>query len=1250
LDGVDLAAWQRAVASLPAGPDGARKRVDVQLRTFPACAHGRRLPPPWRLRAQSHPAAVTLWPPLLPRPLALPGGDEAAAGGAPLGNLGLASAPRPSLASSADPAPAPAVSLLVLGPVVGRTTESSAVLLLESAVDAFAVFTLRPCPEDALKDFAVPLGAAQGSEEEGEEEGEEEEVEESDEEEDEVGEGAEGAGSAAGEASGEDGDGSGAESEASAGSDAGGGRAARRAQQRAQGAVLTFGLRLRGGVPGAVECTGLQPSTTYKVDLVLSALQPASRGGLGVGTSGGGGHGGGGGGGAQDSLRHCATVRTPGCFGGAGAALGATLAITHDGLGCAALDPRAPSPLEWMSRHAAPQCGAPFSASAERAADARARGARAPPWSLCVHLGGQVDGRRAFSAAGAVLRSADREAAALPASRRRAAQKRALAAAAAQRARELYQAAYRRAWGHRPGVGGYDAGGRSGAGRLLAHGGGHLMLPSPLDVGCGERFSDEALLTGADARAAAIGWEVARLYQGQTWAPLPRGPAWGNPWADPSSEPSESSDGDGAQSEDIDGGGSDDGGGGSDDDDEKGAAAARARAPRVTAPPGCCVQQWGGGASGGGGFLVAAVSSRVLLDARGHDRAAADLLGAWLARQLFDVATPPLPTRADAAAAQHGGRISSSSSSSSSSGMGADGLAAAGSDGDEAGAASTTKLGGATALVLCLDLPLVAAEQSRPSPTLDDAGRRRPQADSWAALAPRCFQAIFLCVCHWRRLHPRRSAFVVCGGFGAAASAVWTMVLPQPAAADWPPGWLRLLREPVLCAFRPPPLASQTFLLPGQPPPAPPAPPPAKPANANAADRANAAAKAQRAAARLARKAERAHRQAALAAAGDTGGGVGASAAGAGGAAFVAALLPSDLLRQGGSEECVRPGGGLRHAFLLAELGSGTLAPNDDCAGGAGQGGEGREPPSLLDLAGAADTGETSGEAALRSAVNVRWLHLTRDANVVGSGLPGGRARQLDERGSEFGWSSRLFALAALTKRGPGATVGAATVQRLLYRGQEEEGGALSKKAANAAAVIFAAQPRGPEDGPPPTAAARGDEDEDGSGGEGRDGSGGEGADESDDGSDDDDDDDDGPRVRPLDRPSGLCPRGGRGRAPTAAATACCSQRRLGLGGGGSWPGAPRAYGAAGAAGGAGGGAGGSARALGPRRRRRRRRPRRKRRGAAVGGVACAGGGRGGVATRRRLGRRAAAARRARAGLRRESECPVARRRRRQPS
>ena len=136
------------------------------------------------------------------------------------------------------------------------------------------------------------------------------------------------------------------------------------------------------------------------------------------------------------------------------------------------------------------------------------------------------------------------------------------------------------------------------------------------------------------------------------------------------------------------------------------------------------------------------------------------------------------------------------------------------------------------------------------------------------------------------------------------------------------------------------------------------------------------------------------------------GGGFGASAAGVGGEAFVAALLPSDLLR------CGVCGGGLRHAYLLTDLGSATLAPNDDTAGGkggasaAGEGFEGGEPISSSSsnnnssaLVGAAD--ENNDEEVFCAAVTVRWLHATRDANAMGDG-PGGSAWQLDGPGSEL--------------------------------------------------------------------------------------------------------------------------------------------------------------------------------------------------------------------------------------------------------
>jgi hypothetical protein len=67
---------------------------------------------------------------------------------------------------------------------------------------------------------------------------------------------------------------------------------------------------------------------------------------------------------------------------------------------------------------------------------------------------------------------------------------------------------------------------------------------------------------------------------------------------------------------------------------------------------------------------------------------------------------------------------------------------------------------------------------------------------------------------------------MACGSLYAAASAVGsTEYLP---AGGGPSSWLRLLCEPVLCAIRPPPLASKAFL----PPDYPPAPPPAKLANA----------------------------------------------------------------------------------------------------------------------------------------------------------------------------------------------------------------------------------------------------------------------------------------------------------------------------------------------------------------------------------------------------------------------------------
>jgi hypothetical protein len=48
------------------------------------------------------------------------------------------------------------------------------------------------------------------------------------------------------------------------------------------------------------------------------------------------------------------------------------------------------------------------------------------------------------------------------------------------------------------------------------------------------------------------------------------------------------------------------------------------------------VQKWGAGASSCGGFLVAAMSSRLLMDAHVNGRAAAEL---------FDVSMPPVPTR-----------------------------------------------------------------------------------------------------------------------------------------------------------------------------------------------------------------------------------------------------------------------------------------------------------------------------------------------------------------------------------------------------------------------------------------------------------------------------------------------------------------------------------------------------------------------------------------------------------------------------
>jgi hypothetical protein len=188
----DLAAWQRAVAKLPVGSDGIQKHIDVQLRTFPAGANGRPLPPPWRLRTEpslspkdgDSNANTMLLPPPLPSPLELQARNEQNA--MDISNDTSHFVASPDQPSGSNTTASPAKAVLSLGPIVGRTTESSAVLLLESALDGYAKLILRPCPEDMPKNFTVPFGAALNDEEEGKDADEEEESEEETEEEEEA--------------------------------------------------------------------------------------------------------------------------------------------------------------------------------------------------------------------------------------------------------------------------------------------------------------------------------------------------------------------------------------------------------------------------------------------------------------------------------------------------------------------------------------------------------------------------------------------------------------------------------------------------------------------------------------------------------------------------------------------------------------------------------------------------------------------------------------------------------------------------------------------------------------------------------------------------------------------------------------------------------------------------------------------------------------------------------------------------------
>lgn len=223
------------------------------------------------------------------------------------------------------------------------------------------------------------------------------------------------------------------------------------------------------------------------------------------------------------------------------------------------------------------------------------------------------------------------------------------------------------------------------------------MLPSPLDVSGLASFSDEKVLRGAERRVVDQAWRVARLYQGQLWG---ISPSWDDPWADETEEDedsvgksdleptSESNDmldaNQGSPSSSI---------GLRTTEEQHGAGVSGASKRRthktnqdrgktsdgvvqVTAPPGCCIARWGTGH--GGGLALLTVSSKLLRFARG-DAEGADLLGSWLARSLFEALPPPEGTRAKAAD---------------------------------------------TALLVALDMPLVAAAQTRPSPKVDDLGNR----------------------------------------------------------------------------------------------------------------------------------------------------------------------------------------------------------------------------------------------------------------------------------------------------------------------------------------------------------------------------------------------------------------------------------------------------------------------------------------------------------------------------------------------
>jgi hypothetical protein len=255
---------------------------------------------------------------------------------------------------------------LLVGPVVGKVTSTSAVVLLEADSDAVATLTL--VPTTGVRKRAPPLLEPRPAAKERTERGPRGSR----------GVGVDASGVAAEGADGDDEGEASDESDESDESDDDEDESMPTGPSytavQADGSVVVS-LRLRAGEPASVECEGLQPGTTYRVDLVL-----CPSGGVGGASS------------TPVSGRGCATVRTMAPSGAGPLAM--TLAASHDGLARASHDPRSPSPLDGMRRHAVPVKGG--DGDDGDGLSSTDLGCRSPPWHLCLHLGGQLDASQVF--------------------------------------------------------------------------------------------------------------------------------------------------------------------------------------------------------------------------------------------------------------------------------------------------------------------------------------------------------------------------------------------------------------------------------------------------------------------------------------------------------------------------------------------------------------------------------------------------------------------------------------------------------------------------------------------------------------------------------------------------------------------------------------------------------------------------------------------------------------------------------------